>query len=52
MRKSSKNKKKKVPKITEEQYANYVNSLKEMGQVCVENTKTVLPQQPNKNESC
>ena len=52
MRKSSKNKKNKVPKITEEQYANYVNSLKEMGQVCVENTETVLPQQRNKNESC
>ena len=53
MRKSSKNKKNKVPKITEEQYANYVNSLKEMGQVCVETTNTApIQQKQTKNESC
>ena len=34
MGKSSKTKKNKVPKITEEEYAKYVSALKEGGQVC------------------
>ena len=33
MGKSSKNKKNKVPRITEEEYVDYVNSLKSAGQV-------------------
>jgi hypothetical protein len=37
MSKSSKNKKEKVKKISEEEYAKYVSSLKGEGQVCVEN---------------
>ncbi len=36
MGKSSKAKKNKVPKITEEEYANYLSSLKAEEQVCVE----------------
>ena len=52
MRKLPKNKKDKIKKISEEEYLQYLSSLKETGQVCVENTKTVLSQQPNKNESC
>ena len=36
MSKSSKNKKDKVRKISEEEYAKYVSSLKGEGQVCVE----------------
>ncbi|MBQ8322754.1 MAG: hypothetical protein IJX91_02175 [Clostridia bacterium] len=36
MGKSSKNKKNKVPKITEEEYVNYLSSLKDGGQVCDE----------------
>ena len=39
MGKSSKNKKNKVPKITEEQYVDYVNSLKTAGQVRGEQPK-------------
>ena len=40
MSKPSKNKKDKVKKISEEEYLQYLSSLKEAGQVCVEN-KTV-----------
>jgi hypothetical protein len=36
MSKSSKAKKNKVPKITEEEYAKYVSALKGEGQVCDE----------------
>ena len=36
MSKSSKIKKEKVRKISEEEYVQYVTSLKETGQVCVE----------------
>ena len=39
MGKSSKSKKNKVPKITEEEYVDYVNSLKSAGQVRVEEQK-------------
>jgi hypothetical protein len=36
MSKSSKSKKNKVPKITEEGYVKYLSSLKDRGQVCSE----------------
>ena len=37
MRKSLKTKKDKVKKISEEEYLQYLSTLKETGQVCVEN---------------
>ncbi len=40
MGKSSKSKKNKVPRISEAEYADYVNSLKTAGQVCDEGRKT------------
>ncbi len=40
MSKSSKSKKDRVPKITEEEYTQYVNALKATGQVCVQDNKT------------
>lgn len=42
MSKASKNKKNKVPRLTEAEYANYVNSLKTAGQVCDETQKEPL----------
>ena len=42
MSKASKNKKNKVPRLTEAEYANYVNSLKTAGQVCEETQKEPL----------
>ncbi len=36
MGKSTKNKKNKVPKITEEEYVRYLSSLKDEGQVSIE----------------
>ncbi len=48
MGKSSKNKKNKVPRLTEAEYANYVNSLKSEGQVCVETQPKNLKQAENK----
>lgn len=40
MSKPSKHKKEKVKKISEEEYLQYLSSLKETGQVCVENKPT------------
>jgi hypothetical protein len=40
MRKLPKNKKDKIKKISEEEYLQYLSSLKETGQVCVENHTT------------
>ena len=45
MGKSAKRKKNKVPKITEEEYANYLSSLKEQGQVCDEIKKVPSPKE-------
>ncbi len=39
MGKASKNKKNKVPRLTEAEYANYVNALKMAGQGCNETQK-------------
>lgn len=40
MTKSSKEHKNKVRRITEEEYINYLSSLKDEGQVCVKATQT------------
>lgn len=45
MSKTSKNKKNKVPRLTEEEYANYVNTLKMSGQGCVETQKAEMKMQ-------
>lgn len=51
MGKSSKNKKNKVPKITEEEYVRYLSSLKDEGQVCVERKTVGVKTQPNINDT-
>ncbi len=50
MGKSSKNKKNKVPRLTEAEYANYVNSLKTAGQVCDETQKPPAQTTEDKRE--
>ena len=49
MGKSSKNKKNKVPKITEEEYVKYLASLKDEGQVRVERKNTGIESAPPAN---
>ncbi len=51
MGKSSKSKKNKVPRLTEAEYANYVNSLKTAGQVCAETQKTTVSPSENVRET-
>lgn len=51
MGKSSKNKKNKVPKITEEEYVRYLSSLKEEGQVSIERKTVGLKIQPNTSDT-
>ena len=47
MGKSTKNKKNKVPKITEEEYVQYLSSLKDEGQVSIQRKTIGVKTQPN-----